>query len=119
MKTNKDPWKKGNHANLIEACKLDDIIPIQCTLVSIEEMFCVPLIGIELKGSKKITVLLKPKFTQDVLKRFTRPLLEFVIKKLHQESISTRVNSVCSDFYKKQNCPFVATAQVKHLHMQI
>lgn len=48
MKTNEDPWKKGNHTNLVEACKLDDVIPIQCTLMSTDEMFCVPLIGIEL-----------------------------------------------------------------------
>jgi hypothetical protein len=67
MKTNEDPWKKGKvstlaYPNLLgtdlvvvvvaaaaaAACKLDDVIPIQCTLVSTDEMFCVPLIGIEL-----------------------------------------------------------------------
>ena len=39
LKTNEDPWKKGNHTNLIEARKLDDVIPIQCTLISTDEMF--------------------------------------------------------------------------------
>lgn len=62
MKTNEDPWKKGSHANLIEACKLHDVIPIQHKPISTDEMFCAPIsCDWTNKGSKEIIVLLKPK----------------------------------------------------------